>query len=68
MDASQDIGTLVVFTKAEVESGRALEGGILKGVCDGETESGGKGFLRVGDAVDKGIGKEQRRTDRDGNK
>lgn len=49
--ASQDRSALVVFAKAEVESGCALEVGVLEG-CNGETESSGEWLSQVGDVVE----------------
>ncbi|KAI1792458.1 hypothetical protein LXA43DRAFT_972582 [Ganoderma leucocontextum] len=54
----QDGGALVVFAKAEVESGCALEVGVLEG-CEGETESGGEGLSQVGDVVEEGVEREE---------
>ncbi len=56
--ASQDGGAVVVFAKAKVESGRALEVRVLEG-CDRETESGGEGLSKVGDVVEEGVEREE---------
>ena len=56
--AGQDGGALVIFVKAEVESGCALKVGVLEG-CDRETESGGEGLSQVGDTVEEGVEREE---------
>ena len=55
--AGQDGSALVIFAKAEVESGCALKVGVLEG-CDGETESGGEGLSQIGDVVGEVVERE----------
>ena len=55
MSAGQYSCALVVFAKAEVQSGSLLKVGVLEG-CDCETEIGG---VKVGGIVKEGVEREQ---------
>ena len=63
--AGQHGDARVVFAQAEVQSGCALEVGVLEG-HDGETESGGEGFSQVGDVIEEGVERDELRAGSNG--